>query len=335
MSCFHPLIAFDFGLKENGKKDLVFASGRDVTVWQLPDGRVSNKRVELPCGQCIGCRLQYSRMWADRCMMELNYHDSAYFLTLTYSDEYLNDGRQDGCTRRYYPDPETGEAKLSLSLYKPDLQKFWKRLRKAFPDDHIRYYACGEYGDRTKRPHYHAIVYGLHLDDLQFYKSSGLKDVYYNSPSLSKLWPYGYVVVGHVSWQSCAYVARYVVKKVKGAGKDFYDAFNLTPEFVVMSRKPGIGSAYFDDCAADFFNFGETYISTDKGGLRCKTPRYFKKKMELIDAVKFNDIRELNIKAGKMSTEAKIQLTDLTLEELRAVEEAAVLERSKALKREL
>ena len=135
--------------------------------------------LQVPCGQCIGCRIDRSRQWANRCMLELQYHDSAYFVTLTYDDLHV--------PKAYYPDPDTGEAHQSLTLCKRDFQLWMKRLRKRFSDDKIRFFACGEYGGSTHRPHYHAIVFGLHLDDLVKYKTVQEGDgyyTYYNSDSL-------------------------------------------------------------------------------------------------------------------------------------------------------
>ena len=114
--------------------------------------------VPLPCGQCIGCRIDYSRQWANRCLLELKYHDSAWFCTFTYDDDHV--------PRTYYPDPETGEAIPALTLQKRDFQLLMKRIRKKFENDKIRFFMSGEYGSQTFRPHYHAILFGLHLDDL-------------------------------------------------------------------------------------------------------------------------------------------------------------------------
>lgn len=338
MSCSHPLIAFVRGVKDNGKKDLVFANDRLSYMKDPVSGRILFDRLEIPCGQCLGCRLQYSRQWADRCMMELEDHESAYFITLTYSDEFINQANQIGRTRRYYSDPETGEAKVSLSLCKDDLQRFFKRLR--YHQGPVRYYACGEYGDNSKRPHYHAIVYDLNIPDLRFYKFSGLKDRYYNSDFLQKVWtdngvPCGHVVIGKVTWETCAYTARYVMKKAKGITSDIYDVFNMEPEFVVMSRRPGIGKAYYDRHYEQFLNYGETYISTDSGSVNCKTPRYFKEKLDLDFHDAYQEIRERSVRAAKDNLDSKLVLSDYSLEEMREVEEMTLERRSKALKREL
>lgn len=115
-------------------------------------------------------------------MLELQYHDSSYFVTLTYDDLHV--------PKSYYPDPETGEAHTSFTLCKRDFQLWMKRLRKKFSDDKIRFFACGEYGGQTKRPHYHVIVFGLHLNDLVKYKTVQEGDsyyTYYNSDSLQDI----------------------------------------------------------------------------------------------------------------------------------------------------
>lgn len=326
VSCFHPITAYNYGMKDNGKSDIRFKN--------TCDDKPLLGELKLPCGRCIGCRLQYSRLWADRLVMELQNHDSAYFITLTYSDEYINNS-DDGTVRRFYSDPETGEAKLSLSLCKADLQKFWKRLRKEFPDDHIRYFACGEYGDHTKRPHYHAIIYGLHLDDLKFYKMSSLQDKYYNSPRLEKVWNKGFVVVGDVTWKSCAYTARYVVKKALGNTADSYGVFNMSPEFVCMSRRPGIGKEFYNEHKYDFVNFGESFVSDGKGSIRLKMPRYFESMLEIEEPEVYESYKDSRCLVGKAILQAKLSMTDLSENEYNKVEEDAKLYSTKALKREI
>lgn len=150
--------------------------------------------VQLPCGQCIGCRLDYSLHWAVRCMHEAQMHDENCFLTLTYSDEHV---------------PSSG------SLDKGALQKFWKRLRKRFPERRIRYFACGEYGERLHRPHYHACVFGFDFPDRElFMMREGIP--LYTSEALAQCWPFGFCSIGDVTFESAAYVARYACKKITG-----------------------------------------------------------------------------------------------------------------------
>ena len=170
VSCYHPQYAVVLGIRPDGKKDLKFL-GSDVAATLRYPGK---ELVTLPCGQCIGCRIDRSRQWANRCMLELQYHDSAYFATLTYDDFHV--------PKSYY-------------------------------------------GGQTHRPHYHVILFGLHLFDLQIYKRASLGDehyTYYNSPSFQECWPAGYAVLGEVNWQTCAYTARYVTKKLTGKESAFY-----------------------------------------------------------------------------------------------------------------
>ena len=182
MSCYHPLYALpEYNprtnkpyLTRNGKpRYRIFKS--DAVPWENPE------LIQIPCGKCIGCRLDYSRQWANRLMLESEYHDSAYFVTLTYNEGNL--------PLHYYVDGSTGEAFPAATLVKRDVQLFMKRLRKAFPDQHIRFYCAGEYGDESLRPHYHLILFGLKLDDLQFYARNNDFN-YYTSSKLNKIWDY-------------------------------------------------------------------------------------------------------------------------------------------------
>lgn len=186
----------------------------------------------VPCGKCQACRMDYSRVWANRMLIELNDQaNKAVFLTLTYNSESLP-----------YTDPDDTGRKYP-TLCKRDLQLFWKRLRKAFSGRKIRYYIAGEYGPKTHRPHYHAILYGLSLsdfDDITFLRTNGLGQPYYTSPKIEGIWGNGFIVLSEVTWHTCAYVSRYVLKK-RGKLDKYVVATNVVPEFNLSSRKPGIG----------------------------------------------------------------------------------------------
>lgn len=182
--------------------------------------------MSYPCGQCIACRLNKVRDWTIRLMHENRFHDHSVFLTLTYDEEHLPEDR---------------------SIHKEDVQNFMKRLRNYRSG--IRFFACGEYGEKYSRPHYHLIIFGLSIDDPLF------KGKVYDRKSkgyylLSPLWKNGNMYLGDVTYSSCRYVASYVNKKQLGKkGKQFYEDNKLVPEFTLMSRRPGIGS--------DFVNFTE------------------------------------------------------------------------------
>ena len=287
--CTSPLKGFINGTTENGKKNLI-VTPYSVDHIELLDNKkiyvdspaITSKFaltefVELPCGQCIECRLNRSRRWADRCMLELGYHDSSYFITLTYDNEHI--------PKNPLYDEETGEVYAeNATLVKKDLQDFMKRLRRAYEykgyDNKLRFFACGEYGSQTLRPHFHLIVFGLKLDDLVLYKRNFNGDNLYNSAFISKLWKKGFSVVGDVTWQSCAYVARYIMKKHLGKDSDFYDVYNIEPEFTLMSRKPGIARQYYDEHKDELFYQDFVSIPTKDGAKQIYPPPYYEKLFE-------------------------------------------------------
>ena len=287
--CTSPLKGFINGTTENGKKNLI-VTPYSVDHIEILDNKkiyvdspaITSKFaltefVEIPCGQCIECRLQRSRRWADRCMLELGYHESSYFITLTYDNEHI--------PKNPLIDYKTGEIYAeNATLVKKDLQDFMKRLRRAYEykgyENKLRFFACGEYGSQTLRPHFHIIVFGLKLDDLMLYKRNFNGDNLYNSAFISKLWKKGFSVVGDVTWQSCAYVARYIMKKHLGKDSEFYDIYNIEPEFTLMSRKPGIARQYYDEHKDELFYQDFVSIPIKEGAKQIYPPPYYEKLFE-------------------------------------------------------
>lgn len=257
MGCYSPLTAYwstRFG--ESGKRLVTF--NRNEAFSGVP--------LKLPCGQCIGCRLERSRQWAMRCMHEKQFHKSSWFVTLTYNEESLP---------------------LDGSLNHRTFQLFCKRLRKACGP--FRFYMCGEYGELNRRPHYHAILYGIDFDDRRFYKyaDKGRTQMLQTSEKLSAIWGLGFVVLAEVNFETCAYVARYVVDKVTGdAAKEFYSwvdqdgqLHEVAPEYNKSSNRPGIGQAYFNKYGAEVYSHDSVVMN----GREVRPPRFYDKKMEAID----------------------------------------------------
>lgn len=178
---------------------------------------------KIPCGQCIDCRLKYSRTWADRCVLEAAKYDANSWVTLTYDDLNLP-------PYGFFLDLDSGEFEFRPSLLKSDMQKFMKDLRGYFSYHYdksdIRFYGCGEYGSKNKRPHFHILLFDLEFPDLKTsqYNKPGQK--LFDSEILSKVWKKGIAVSSEVNWDTCAYTARYMTKKVKGLVKE--DLQNLT-----------------------------------------------------------------------------------------------------------
>jgi len=234
----------------------------------------------LPCGQCIGCRLERSRQWAIRLMKERKLHDRSSFLTLTYTDDHL-------------PRLPSGRPTLVLD----DVQLFLKRLRKHFEPNPLRFFQCGEYGEQTARPHHHMILFGEDFcKDRVRVEDSRSGFAQYKSETLHKLWaknsaPWqkARITISEVSFESAAYVARYCLKKHTGKGSKFFYA-GRKPEFVTMSRNPGIASRYFEEYRTDIYPHDE--VIPDLGRPAGLPPRYFDKLLEKVDPVLFEKVKK-------------------------------------------
>lgn len=229
--------------------------------------------VKVPCGRCIGCRMDISRDWALRCMCEAQMHSENCFLTLTYNDINL---------------PYDGSVKKS------ELSNFIKRLRKFLDPLRIRYYGCGEYGDLLRRPHYHLLVFGYDPPDKEFIHVSQANNKktktnrVYRSASLETVWNKGFVTVGSVCMESAGYVCRYVRKKIGGEmAVRHYNG--LTPEFALMSRRPGIGTSWYEKYWRDLFP--KDFVTFD--GRKYKAPRFFDNKLQKQDPELYLRIKEL------------------------------------------
>lgn len=217
----------------------------------------------IPCGQCMSCRLSKAEDWSTRCHHEASLHEANSFVTLTFSDDYLPS---------------------DLSVRVRHLQLFMKRLRKALGHERVRYFGCGEYGEKNFRPHYHLILFGFCPTDLQPWRRTGSGYIVSRSAFLEGIWPYGHVEVGTVTVQSAGYVARYVTKKT--TGEDAGDAYtrwsphgfpwSVVPEFLVMSRRPGIGDNWFGQFQADAFPSDFVIIE----GAKRSVPRFYKKRLD-------------------------------------------------------
>lgn len=329
MACYHPLKAFQVGLTINNKPDY-FITSYEAHHVELRNNQspvvaytdfvspYSSKAIydfiEVPCGKCIGCRLAYSRMWADRCLAEATLHDSSFFVTLTYNDDFL--------PLSEYIDAE-GTYHKSMTLVKRDMQLFMKRLRKNYKyDNKIRFFLAGEYGSSTARPHYHAILFGLNLDDLVLYKKTPLGFNLYTSEFLNDCWQKkGYVIVAEVTWETCAYTARYILKKQTGSLSHFYDDYNIIPEFTLMSRKPGIAKDFYTLNKNKFLLEREVDVSTPKGGRKIRSTKYFDKFLDVEYPQEREDYRDSMKKHMEVIKQKKLQQTDLSYLDMLAVAE--------------
>lgn len=291
---------------------------KPLSGYRAPGGQVTFSRkqgwidrpVTVACGQCLGCRLARSRAWALRCVHEASLHERNCFITLTYDPEHL---------------PHDG------GLHVDHWQRFAKRLRKRLPsqtmlvgdkayDFKFRFFHCGEYGDRTFRPHYHAAMFGVDFSEDSILFKQKADYALRVSPMLTETWGMGHATVGDLTLQSAAYVARYVVKKIGGAAAEQVysrvdpetgEEFQVKPEYVTMSLKPGIGAGWFE-------KFGDEVYPEDfviHEGKKFRPPQYYDREFEKRDPAFMEGVRRARIRRAQKVKES------VTPDRLRAKEE--------------
>lgn len=199
-------------------------------------------------------------------------HDDNCFITLTYDDEYL---------------PYGG------TLDRSDFQKFMKRLRKSVGKCRVFY--CGEYGETTFRPHYHACIFGYRPDDPSLFSQQGEFPLY-ESPTLTNIWGRGHASFGELTFDTAAYTARYVTKKITGAAAaDHYTRMDpetgevhfLEPEFSGQSRRPGIGLPWLAKYGRDTYDKDEVILQ----GRSMRPPRAYDRAFEATHYEKMEEIK--------------------------------------------
>lgn len=317
VSCFTPLDSWRGELGANGKRAVVFKAG------DAPPGLLSHMR--LPCGQCFGCRLDYSYDWATRCVCEAQMHERNCLILLTY---------------------EKAPAGGSLSL--SDWRAFVKRLSRVVGK--FRYFHAGEYGTINGRPHDHALLFGVDFSDKKYFKKSAAGFNLYRSACLSDVWKKGHATVAGCSFESAGYLARYLMDKptlTKGIKNDdgitigrtwtekaiakYGEVVNVgtgeitlakKPEYLTMSRRPGIGESWLrkywrDIYPHDFF--------TLRSGTKMPPPRYFDEKVAEWNLVDMNEIKLHRIDRCQKKEEVwsdvlkKMQLLDVNRDDRLAV----------------
>lgn len=287
MSCINPLLISVEGIDSSGREILRLDNPYFTNEGYKVKNLRGSRRYTVPCGHCLQCRKAQARMWSNRLMMEMHYHDSSYFVTLTYDDLHIP-------VSRFLSD-ETGEVAFWPTLRKRDVQLFFKRLRKRFSMDKIRYYIAGEYGPSTQRPHYHSIIFGLHLDDLQPFGMSETGNQYFISQSLSDVWPYGFLSVEPANEYTCLYTCQYVTSKLGLDPNQIYLNRGQEPPFALCSRKPGIGVQFMIDHKDEILKYDRIYLQTENGGLSFKPPRYFYQ--EILTPEEYEPIRNKHLAA--------------------------------------
>lgn len=277
------------------------ASGKRAIVWRVQDAApaVVDSELRLPCGQCIGCRLERSRQWAIRCVHEASLYERNSFITLTYDE---------------------GHLPLDGSLHVEDWQLFMKRLRKRAAGVRIRFFHCGEYGERVRRPHFHACLFNWDFPDRKFWSCRNGVNLF-RSALLEELWPSGFSTVGDVTFESAAYVARYIMKKVTGdrALSHYVDRSTgvvLSPEYTTMSRGGrgglgGIGKGWFDKYSLDVYPHDFVVLR----GMKMRPARFYDGLYDDVDPEDFARVK------ARRNTRGFVLRSDNTAERLLVKEE--------------
>lgn len=265
MACYKPLNAWLYYSSETKSRQVSFGKREN---WD------TSKALTLPCGRCIGCRLDRSAEWATRLMHEASLHSQSSFLTLTYDEKHI---------------PSDGSLKVE------DFQKFMKRLRKECGP--LKYFHCGEYGERTARPHYHCILFGEDFSaDRTEIESSQSGHPQFISNKLDKAWKAGRATISEVTFESAAYVARYSLKKVHSTKddptrkEDHYRG--RKPEYVSMSN--GIGKGWLEKYGLDNTYNLDRVISR---GVPRKPPAYYDKILKKSDESRFDAIKRARLRS--------------------------------------
>ena len=210
-------------------------------------------------------------------MHEAQMNENNHFVTFTYNNEHL---------------PAGG------TLQKEDFQKWAKRWRKQ--NGKFRYFHCGEYGELRGRPHYHACVFGMKIQDLIEAGKTKSGHPALESEELKHSWGKGNVQVGRLTFESAAYTARYIMKKVTGDAAEEHYTDRQTGEirereYVTMSRRPGIGKEWYDKYKKDVYPRDEIFIN----GKYARPPKFYDGQYELEDEDEFRKIKKRRVRAGR------------------------------------
>lgn len=310
------------------------------------------KRIQtIPCGHCWACRLNYSAEWATRCICEAEYSkETNFWITLTYDDEHLPiaeyidykkyQGKEYTIEREY----NIGEEQWQEgTLYPEHVTKFLNSLRKHFErkgHTGIKYFYCGEYGSETHRPHYHIILFNCPLSIDEFYDFHVDKSFksHWKSPEVEKYWPYGMIDITELEWSNAAYTARYSMKKLIDGSKteEAYAQEGKIREFVRMSRRPGIGTRYYNEHKEKIYENDEMIMRTIKGNIgSIKPPKAWDRKFQEEHPEWYELLKMSRIQAMERAEALQREINNYTDYEILKNRGERVLEKGKMLIREL
>lgn len=293
---------------------------------------------QIPCQHCWACHLRKSSEWATRIMVECLNSEHNYFITFTYSDEHIPIFSE----TEYNGKTFTNDGTWLGTLYPEDIDKFMNSFRKYFErkgHTKIKYVYAGEYGETTKRPHYHMILMNCPLDISKFYDFhiDQRGKMHWKSPEIEKYWDKGMIDIGEVEFASAAYVARYCMKKIiNSSDKTEYWANGMQPEYFRMSKRPGIGTNYYNENWETIYKHDKLYVKNFHGKtIELKPPKAWDKKFKESHPQEWFNIQRSRKEGAERSRKLLQEMTDMSdLQQLQQKAEQLLI-KGKQLPREM
>lgn len=320
MPCYHPIAAV-----QPGPGAPLQLYGPSATHGHL---RPLNGRIEIPCNKCTGCYRRNSLEWAVRCMHEKQMHLYNSYITLTYDDKYLPEHyslqHRDFVLMMKSLRHQVARQNQNLLLSPPPLrgaraggESALQRLLSNYLQDNIndatgapqkavahllppeiRFYMAGEYGEKHGRPHYHALLFGVDFADKSYYGKTDAGEKIYRSETLEKIWKKGYSSIGQVTFNSAAYISRYIMKKRHDENKTDYEILDLETgeiykkkkEYNCMSRNGGIGKNWLEEYTPDVYTRDKVIT---KSGRELRPPRYYDKLYKRMDRAHLEHLKHV------------------------------------------
>lgn len=305
------------------------------------------RKISLPCQRCIGCKLDHSKDWATRCAHEATLHRYNSFLTLTVDDDHLKDRywtglRNDQGAKVYGGNLDHREIQLFLKKLRDHISRGSNKIawqeRSSKPgrpalNGNIKYYMCGEYGEKYRRPHYHVCLFGADFRDKKYFTQTPAGSQSYVSQTLNEIWGNGKAYIGELNWQSAAYAARYCLKKITGdpapnhytvVCADTGEIIRLQPEYAKMSRgnrlkkDNAIGKEWLDKYMPDVYPHGYVIL---RSGKKTTTPKYYDKQFKKENENEYKLMKEKRAKAMDMQFDEQ---SSRRLETKRIIAERAI-----------
>lgn len=336
MTCYHPIIRIEDTWNWKKASDghryhparIVKKDAKNyleiVSEYQKHEIKDRYKYTQIPCGNCIGCRLEYSRQWANRGYCESKLWKNNWFVTLTYDDEHLKipEDIEDSSGITWCND-----GTWNGTLIKEDLTAFIKSVRQImkrdYGQDNIRFMACGEYGGQTERPHFHIIFFNLDLPLEDLYEPRLINhEPYYRSHIIERAWTKGISNISECTWNTIAYTARYITKKINGeSSEEYYSRKGQIKEFFRVSRMPGIGEGYYRKHWKEIYDRDEIIIKNKQGSIATKPPKYFDRLYEAEHPAEWEEIKARRKKQAQEANKVKDQKTSIFRAEQLEIEE--------------